>query len=89
MALVVLGWRRLPAAYTAYTLAVIAVPLITPSAVRPLQSMPRFALVAFPLFVTLALVTEGHPWWRWTAMAMSLAALLVLTGVFVTGPWVA
>jgi hypothetical protein len=89
MALIALGWRRLPPAYTAYAIAAIVVPLMSPTVSQPLKSLPRFALVVFPLFITVALVTDRRPWLRWTIIALSCIALLVLTGLFMVGEWVA
>ena len=40
--------RRLPAAYGAYVLAALALPLSYPVAAQPLMSLPRFLVVLFP-----------------------------------------
>ncbi len=49
------SWRRLPAAYTAYAAVALALPLSAPAADEPLESLPRFMVVIFPLWIALAL----------------------------------
>jgi hypothetical protein len=81
--------RRLPAAYGAYTLAALALPLSYPVAPQPLMSLPRFLAVLFPL----------HMWAGWrlarsrrvglAALAASGAALAFFAGAFATWHWVA
>jgi hypothetical protein len=75
-AAVAAGWRRLPAAYTAWATLLVAYPLLFPARTQPLMSYHRFVLVAFPLFITAALVTRRHTVTRWTLLGLS-AALLV------------
>jgi hypothetical protein len=70
------GWRRLPAAYTAWAALLVAYPLFFPARGEPLMSYHRFLVVAFPLFVTVALVTGPHRSIRWIVLVLS-AALLV------------
>lgn len=66
--------RRLPAPYGLYALAALALPLSYPVAPQPLMSLPRFALVLFPLFAWLG-------WWaargrrRLVALAAAFLAL--------------
>ena len=58
-AIALLGtFRRLPAAYGAYALAALALPLSYPVDPQPLMSLPRFVSVLFPLFIWLAVVCE-------------------------------
>jgi hypothetical protein len=70
-------FRRLPAAYGAYCLAALALPLTYPATPRPLISLPRYEVVLFPLFMWAA-------WWierrRWTVPA--IASMAVLLGLF-------
>ena len=56
VALTVVAWRRLGAAYGLFALVSIAIPLSVPSSRWPLLSLPRFGLVIFPLFLALAVV---------------------------------
>jgi hypothetical protein len=55
VALAVLAWRRLGAAYGAYALAALLLPMSFPSErLGGLYSFPRLSLVAFPCFLALA-----------------------------------
>jgi len=54
LALGVHAWRRFGAPYGVYALGVLALPLAAPAEGRPLLSITRFALVAFPLVLALA-----------------------------------
>ena len=52
--------RRLPAAYGAYVVGALALPLSYPVGPQPLMSLPRFVAVLFPLFMWLGLwLSEG------------------------------
>ncbi len=77
--------RRLPAAYGAYVVAALALPLSFPVGPQPLMSLPRFLGVLFPLFMWIALHRRA---WR-----VALVAFALLLGVFTvryaTWHWVA
>lgn len=60
MALGVVAWRRLGAAYGLYALTSVAVPLAFVSAKTPLWSIQRFAVVTFPAFMALGTLTRGR-----------------------------
>lgn len=68
----VLSYRRLPPDLFAYLLVIGGVPALTGS----LTSYPRYVFVAFPLFVTLALLLRGRLAFR--AFAATSAAVQVL-----------
>ena len=70
-------FRRLPVAYAAYCVAALALPLSYPVTPQPLQSLPRYELVLFPLFMWGA-------WWlrRRQLVLPGLAGLGVLLGLF-------
>jgi hypothetical protein len=70
-------FRRLPIAYGAYCLAAVALPLSYPVTPQPLQSLPRYEMVLFPLFMWSA-------WWlrRRRLSTPAIAALAVLLGLF-------
>ena len=81
--------RRLPAAYGAYLVAALALPLSYPVGPQPLMSLPRFAAVLFPLAIWTALWMTGRAWRERLVVAASAAALAVYTGIFATWHWVA
>jgi hypothetical protein len=80
--------RRLPRAYLAYGITSLALPLSMPASDQPLMSLPRFMLVAFPLWIALAAWALERGVLR-RVLAVSTAAMLVYTGLFagwVTAP---
>ncbi len=81
--LVVIAFRRLPASYGAYSLAMIVLAL----AGRGLGSFERYGLAAFPLVMALALVVRRPEWERivLTACGAGLVAFttLIFVGAFV------
>lgn len=76
------AWRRLPISYTLFSVCVISLPLFAPRPQVPLMSMPRFVLVAFPVMVALAVVTDDRPRLRWALVGVFAAGLVFLTGRF-------
>ena len=88
-ALLWVGARRLPAAYTVWGLLVIGFPLLAPNPFQPLYSMPRFALTAFPIFITVALLTEQRRRAHLAVCAVELVLLVGLTVKFALFGWVA
>ena len=78
------GWRRLKPSYVAYMGLSILMPLCTSS----LMSMPRFALVLFPMFAILAL-WGGRPRINNAIVALSLPLLGLFTVLFADWYWVA
>ncbi len=81
--------RRLPAAYGAYVLAALALPLSYPVGPQPLMSLPRFIAVLFPLAIWLALWMTGRAWRERLVLGAFAAGLAVYTGLFATWHWVA
>ena len=81
--------RCLPAAYTAYAAAALALPLSWPVGPQPLMSLPRFLLVVWPLWLWLALWAHRRPGRRRVAMALCAAGLVISTGLFATWHWIA
>jgi hypothetical protein len=69
--------RRFPIAYGAYVLAALALPLSDPVTPEPLQSLPRYEVVLFPLFMWGAAWLEERGWGD-----SGLAGLAVLLGLF-------
>jgi hypothetical protein len=78
------GWNRLRPSYVAYLALSILVPMSTSS----LMSMPRFALVLFPMFAILARWGE-RPWVNNLILAFSLPLLGLFTVLFADWYWVA
>jgi hypothetical protein len=70
-------FRLLPLAYGAWCLAAVALPLSDPVTPQPLQSIPRYEVVLFPLFMWAA-------WWvrRRQLVTPAIASLAVLLGLF-------
>jgi hypothetical protein len=80
--------RRLPAAYGAYVVAALALPLSLPVGPQPLMSLPRFLAVLFPLFMWLALACRGRRR-RAVVLALLSAGLVTFTARYATWHWVA
>lgn len=89
VALTALAWRRLAAPYTAYAVLALIFLLSNPDTRQPLMSLPRFALVVFPLFMALAACTERRPLIRALVVGVCLVGLAWLTARFVLFAWVA
>lgn len=81
--------RRLPAAYGAYVVAALALPLSYPVGPQPLMSLPRFVAVLFPLAIWLALWMTGRTVRERLVLGAFAAGLAVYTGIFATWHWVA
>jgi hypothetical protein len=81
--------RRLPAAYGAYVVAALALPLSYPVAPQPLMSLPRFLAVLFPLPMWTAYWLARHPRARGPVMALFSVGLVVFAAQFATWHWVA
>jgi hypothetical protein len=84
LAVLVIGFRRLRASYIAYMAVSILVPLSTSS----LMSMPRFALVLFPMFALFGL-WGAKPTVHNIIVAFSLPLLGLFTVLFADWYWVA
>ncbi|HTW82693.1 MAG TPA: mannosyltransferase family protein [Candidatus Sulfotelmatobacter sp.] len=84
LAVLIGGWRSLRPSYIAYMGLSILVPMCTSS----LMSMPRFALVLFPMFAILARWGE-RPWVNNVILAFSLPLLGLYTVLFANWYWVA
>lgn len=70
-------FRRLPAMYGVYAVVMLALPLSYPVTPQPLQSIARYAIVIFPLFMWAG-------WWvsRRRITTPAVAVLAVLLGLF-------
>jgi hypothetical protein len=81
--------RRLPAAYGAYVVTALALPLSYPVGPQPLMSLPRFLAVLFPLAIWLAVWMTGRVARERLVLGAFAAALAVYTAIFATWHWVA
>ena len=65
LGLAVIGLKLLPVYQTLWILPGLLIPLLQPSEVHALMSMPRFVLVLFPLFIVLGTLLQprvaAHP----------------------------
>lgn len=87
--LAVVAWRRLGAPYGAYAVGILTLPIAFPSErFGALYSLPRFALVAFPCFAALALLTRAPVAW-WATVTVFSAGLVVLVVRWSLWEWVA
>jgi Gpi18-like mannosyltransferase len=84
IAVLLAGWHALRPSYIAYMALSILVPMSTSN----LMSMPRFALVLFPMFAILARWGE-RPWVNNVILAFSLPLLGLFTVLFADWYWVA
>jgi hypothetical protein len=84
IAVLIAGWHSLRPSYIAYMALSILIPMCTSS----LMSMPRFALVLFPMFAILARWGE-RPWVNNLILAFSLPLLGLFTVLFADWYWVA
>lgn len=79
LVLTVVAWRRVGAPYGLFAALSLAIPLSLPSSRWPLLSLPRFALVIFPLFMALATLGE-----RPRTHTFIVAASALFLGIAVT-----
>ena len=81
--------RTLPAAYGAYVIAALALPLSYPVSSQPLMSLPRFLLVLFPLVIWLGWWLAAHPRAQRPAIVTSACLMALFAAEFSTWHWVA
>ncbi len=82
--------RRLPYAYGLYAIAAILMPLSYPGtggSGEPLESLPRYLLVLFPLGIWLAAWLEEHPRLRRPVLVLSALLMVFYTANFSTWRW--
>jgi len=84
----VIGWRRLPLHYSLFCLAMIVFILSQPCAYEGLMSVPRYLLVAFPIFLLLALWSKSR-FISYIIMVPFLMFFVINIIKFVTFAWVA
>jgi hypothetical protein len=83
------AWRRVPFAYLAYTILLLALATSFPNGLEPLQSISRYTMVAFPLFIGWALLLKRLPRATPAMLAISTGLLAVFSGLWAMWTWVA
>jgi len=88
VAVLIAGLRVLPPDLSAYALLLVAPAVLFGPPQNPLMGLPRYALVAFPLFIVLGVLLDSRRslgvW-----LGLSAAASLVLCAMFVSWRFVA
>jgi hypothetical protein len=88
-ALTVVAYRRLGLAFALYSIAFLAIAASAPTRVIPLQSMVRFVMTDFPVFLAGASLLAGRPALR-TGVLVTLGSVTALCGAaFARKLWVA
>lgn len=86
--LTVAGARRLPWTWTLYGALALAIPYVSlGTGAAKLTSMPRFALMAFPAIVALALMLEGRPRLTLIVLTVGAVGLFLTTAYFSQWHW--
>lgn len=62
---------------------------IIPTLTGTLQSMPRYVLAVFPLFIVWNKVGKDKPWFYWLLCGISTAFLFLNVALFLQGRWIA
>lgn len=89
IALIIVGLKKLPLYYSAWTVVPFIVPLFAPSSVFPLMSMPRFVLPMVPLFVMAVLLIYPRKRLGLKLATISVVLLMLYTSQFSLWYWVA
>lgn len=76
------SFRFIRRSYFIYSVSVIAIPLFTPT----LMSINRFLVLAFPMFIVIALVKKK--WLTISYIILSLSLLAVYLSLYINGFWV-
>jgi hypothetical protein len=84
-----LGWRRVPSAYLVYGLALLAQALSYPTLAEPLQSLPRYVLVIFPVFIGWGAWLGERPPAAQPVIASSALLLAGFSALWAMWAWVA
>lgn len=83
LAVLAVGWRTLPAELGVYGIALVVVSVLSPPVDNPLMSMPRYLLVAFPLFIVLGALLKDRKLlagWLLASAVVSLAFTALFVG---------
>lgn len=88
LALLVLSWRRFSLSYHMYTIGTLVLATIRLVETQPLNSMSRYVLPLFPIFIYLGLLGTNSRVHRFIFYP-SVTLLLYLSGQFAMWGWVA
>ena len=83
------SWRRVPTSYFVYGLVYLAYALSDPTKMEALEALPRFLLVAFPLFMGWGGWLAERPAARRATLTISALLLVVFSGLWGVWAWVA
>ena len=81
----IFSFKQIKWSYLLFSLGAVLVPTLTGT----FSSMPRYIMVAFPLYIIIAQVLKDHKlaWYSW--LGLSTLVLLCTTILFIQGYWVA
>jgi hypothetical protein len=82
------AWKRLGLAFGLYSLATIALVLLSPPRYFPLACFPRYLLGDFPIFIALAALLQGRPRTREVILCGFAAVGAVAAVAYTRGVWV-
>jgi Gpi18-like mannosyltransferase len=88
--LIILGitWRKMRVSYRLYSLVISLVSFsYYTGPIHPYMGLPRHLLLAFPIFIGLAALTDNK-WMRLLFVGFSSGGMLFLLGLFVLNAWV-
>ncbi|NIN65102.1 MAG: hypothetical protein GTO63_10445 [Anaerolineae bacterium] len=88
VALLILSWRRFPLSYHFYTIGTLILLTTRLVETQPLNSMSRYVLAIFPIFMYLGILGRDRRLHRYI-LYPSVATLLYLSGQFAMWGWVA
>ena len=88
LAVLAIGWRRLPLHYTCFALGVALFTLAFPQGYEPLASLPRYMLILFPVTALLALWGKRERFHQ-LVLAFSISLLALNIVLFILHYWVA
>jgi hypothetical protein len=83
------GRRRLPLAYAAYAIALLAAAASYPHTGEPLEAVPRYMLVVFPAFMGWASVLADRRGAARVALATSSVLLVAFSALWGIWAWIA
>jgi hypothetical protein len=86
---VALAWRRVPFAYFAYAIVLLAQALSEPDRVEPLASFSRYLLIMFPIFMGWGAWLGGRRLRSWAMLGFSAVLLVFFSALWGMWIWVA